>query len=562
MDIATLGTRSFGPTGGDPEVDRQLMDKGWAQTGGAGADLIGMLGGGALLKATNLPYVAAAGDALMKPNTLPKAVASGGAYGGLTDAESRGMGATYGAIGGALFPVVAAAAKGTKALIEPLTKAGQERIAARVLQQFGGSSIPGANAQQFVPGSIPTTAEAVGNEGLSTLTQAMRNQSPEFANELADRTASNRAARVAAVRGVAKDDVAMDAASRTRESVAGPLYEAAKQATVKADGKLKMLLTKPSLAGAWKRAERLAAENGEALAFGKNAPAKTVFVGGQQKQVPGHHGSKTVELPGILDASGNPLTTEQPEQFAQYSGRGLHYLKLSLDDMLDDPMSGIGRNEKAALMKTKEQLLGWMDTNIPEYGLARKSYADLSKPINQMEVGQALFDKLQSGLSQMGANTREQAATYANAVNDLDGLVAKVTGVKGIKAADVLTADQIASLKGVAFDLARKAKSEDLARGLGSNTAKNLATGNLLRQAFGPLGLPQSWAESTMMQTAFKPFNLLYGNVAEPRIAASLGGGLLDLPEAQRLLQQVRPNSLSPLLGYTPTLGIAYGAQQ
>jgi hypothetical protein len=169
---------------------------------------------------------------------------------------------------------------------------------------------------------------------------------------------------------------------------------------------------------------------------------------------------------------------------------------------------------------------------------------------------------MQSGLAQFGANTREQASTYANAMMNLDKVAEKVTGIRGIKAKDILTEDQIKTLRGVAKDLARKAKSDDLARGLGSNTSKNLATQNILRQSFGPLGMPQSWAESTMLQTAFKPFNLIYGNVAEPRIASALGSGLLDTGEAQRLLQQVQPNTVSPYLGYVPTVGIAYGAQQ
>lgn len=42
-------------------------------------------------------------------------------------------------------------------------------------------------------------------------------------------------------------------------------------------------------------------------------PAQTVYVGGQAVQVPaGHHGSKTIQQPGLLDAGGNALTRTIP----------------------------------------------------------------------------------------------------------------------------------------------------------------------------------------------------------------------------------------------------------
>lgn len=543
-DIGTLGLRD------KPASDDQLMQSGWAQAGGVGADLIGVLGGGAALKglgaAAKVPALARAGQALMTPNTLPKAVISGAGYGAATTSGGvgeRAESAGYGAAGGALFPVVGAAVKGAKALVEPLTKKGQERVAARVLQQFGGDDLLRANPQVYVEGSMPTTAEAVGNEGIATLTQGLRNNSPEFANALAERSAANRAARVSAVRGVAGTDAEQLAARETRDSAAEALYGKAF-----ASDQMRIDLAKNASAakkGAYlnTRAEPPPELSTPGLKMLKARPAFKEAV----------EDARRLMLDDGID--GDPLNSLQ----------GLHYVKLALDDTITTGSrrdTKLGPNQVKKLMSIKGSLLNEIGKISPSYGVAKDTYADLSKPINQMEVGQTLFDKLQSGLAQMGANTREQAATYANAVNDLDSVVQKVTGMKGIKAADVLTKDQIDTLRGVAFDLARKAKSDDLARGLGSNTAKNLATQNILRQSFGPLGMPQSWAESTMLQTAFKPFNLVYGNVAEPRIATALGNGLLDTGEAQRLLQQVQPNAAAPYLGYVPTVGIAYGAQQ
>lgn len=542
-DIGTLGLRDA------PKSDEQLMQSGWAQAGGVGADLVGVLGGGAALKglgmAANAPSLVRAGQALMTPNTLPKAVLSGAGYGAATTSGGvgeRSKAAGWGAAGGALFPLVGATAKGGKALVEPLTKKGQERIAARVLQQFGGDDLARANPEILVPGSIPTTAEATGNEGLATLTQGLRNNSPEFANALAERSAANRAARVAAIQSLAGDDVALVAAKEARDSAAESLYGTAMQSDA-------MRLN-------------LAKEQAQQL--------KSVMTGAPvpNADLEATHGIKMLMSRPAFKAAladGRTLATDLGEEFAPNSLKSLHYAKLAIDDALNGKSgtgSALSNYSKTALTKIKGQLLKEMEDISPAYGNARLTYQDMSKPINQMEIGQELYNKMQSGLAQFGANTREQASTYANAMMNLDKLAEKVTGVRGIKAKDILTEDQIKSLRGVAKDLARKAKSEDLARGLGSNTAKNLSTQNIMRQAFGPLGMPESWAESTMLQTAFKPFNLIYGNVAEPRIAASLGGGLLDTGEAQRLLQQVQPDVLSPYLGYVPTVGIAYGAQQ
>jgi hypothetical protein len=542
-DIGTLGLRD------KPASDDQLMENGWAQAGGVGADLVGVLGGGAALKGlgavAKVPSLVRAGQALMTPNTLPKAVVSGAGYGAATTSggvAERAKAAGWGAAGGALFPIVGAAAKGTKALVEPLTKKGQERIAARVLQQFGGDDLLRANPQVYVEGSIPTTAEAVGNEGLATLTQGLRNNSPEFANALAERGAANRAARVAAVQSVAGDDIALAAAKEARDSAAESLYGKAMQSDAMRLG--------------------LAKEQAQQLkSVMTGAPVPNV----ELEATPGIKMLMSRPAFKAALADGKTLATDLGEEFAPNSLKSLNYAKLAIDDALNGKSgtgSALSNYSKTALTKIKAQLLNEMETISPAYRNARLTYQDMSKPINQMEIGQELFNKMQSGLAQFGANTREQASTYANAMMNLDKVAEKVTGIRGIKAKDILTEDQIKTLRGVAKDLARKAKSDDLARGLGSNTSKNLATQNILRQSFGPLGMPQSWAESTMLQTAFKPFNLIYGNVAEPRIASALGSGLLDTGEAQRLLQQVQPNSVSPYLGYVPTVGIAYGVQQ
>jgi hypothetical protein len=551
MDIGTLGLRE------QPKSDAALMQDGWATSGGVVADVGAMLLGGAALKGASAaaqaipqaarfaPALQTAGQALMLPNTATKAIATGGLYGFATDSggiDERMKSGGLGAVGGAIFPFVGATAKATKSLVEPLTKKGQERIAARVLSQFGGDDLANASAQQFVKGSVPTTAEAVGNEGLSTLTQGLRNLSPQFADDLASRSAANRAARVGAVQSVAGDDAVLAALRENRDLAAETLYGNA----MRSDS-MRLGLANEQ------------AKNLRALSLGSPVPDVGLEATPGIKMLMSRPAFKAAL------ADGKTLADNLGENFAPNSLQSLHYAKLAIDEALNGNAgagSALANHSKKALTKIKSQLLNEMEKVSPAYKNARLTYQDMSKPINQMEIGQELFNKMQSGLAQFGANTREQASSYANSMMNLDKVAEKVTGVKGIKAKDILTPEQINTLRGVAKDLARKAKTEDLARGVGSNTAKNLATTNLLRNAFGPLGLPQSWAESTALQTMFKPLNLVYGNVAEPRIADALGKGLLDVGEAQRLLQYLEPPKSSAALGWTPSLGIAYSSQQ
>ncbi len=81
-------------------------------------------------------------------------------------------------------------------------------------------------------------------------------------------------------------------------------------------------------------------------------------------------------------------------QMQQMSGQSLQDLKMAIDAMLKDPTSGIAGKEAAVVQGLRSQLLTWMEGANPAFKAARTQYADMSKPINQMEIGQALRDKL------------------------------------------------------------------------------------------------------------------------------------------------------------------------
>lgn len=82
-------------------------------------------------------------------------------------------------------------------------------------------------------------------------------------------------------------------------------------------------------------------------------------------------------------------------------------------------------------------------------------FADHSKKINQMEVGQNLIDKLSLNLADV-----EKAGVFANAVDNAGALIKRVTGVPRYDTlSDFLTPQQIKSVESVRADLARKQKA-------------------------------------------------------------------------------------------------------
>lgn len=537
LDIGTLGLRE------QPPSDKALMQDPWAMGGAVGMDVMSLAGGGRVLQAgataANMPRAARTIKDLTLPNTLPKAVASGGLYGGATtpgDASERLKAAGYSAAGGGIVPAFGAAYRGTKALIEPLSRGGQERIAGRALRKFAGDSsdeVAAAlqNTRPLLPGSRPTTAEIAGRPGISTLQENMRALSPEFAESLNAQQAANRAARIAALQGIAKDDAAMLAAEQAREGATSAAYNAAKRAVIEGDEALDGLLQRPLIKDGTRFAEEIARNEGRTFALSQARPAQ-------------------------FDAM---LRRIAPEP-AKYSGQTMHDLKLGIDKAFStDVRTGAARRVGASEIQAKKAFLDWLEAKLPEYGVARKEFERLSKPINQMQIGRALLDKLRPALAEFGANSRETASTFGRAVKDADAVAAKATGFARAKAADVLEPSQMQTIENVAKDLARKANADDMARANGSNTARNLATQNILRQIFGPVGLPEAWSEAALLQTVMKPLNLVYSGVGEPRIGEALARGLLQPEEAARLMTVRGATPRLGLLNYAPVSGVALG---
>lgn len=384
---------------------------------------------------------------------LAQSVAAGtgaGAAGLAREAGAGPFGQLAAGLAGAAAPsVISGAVSGAgrvgRALTDPMHEQGQRRIIGNVLRASSGKSADRElhalrNAKELVPGSEPTAAQVAESGGMSALERSVSQSAPE---RFSERMMEQNAARLHVLRTIAKSNMDVSQAQSARDAAVKPFYEIAKKATVESDDTLRTLLSRPSVSQAWERARRIAQEEGQAIS-----------------------------------------------REGRYTGRGLHYLKMALDDMLDDPTTSIGRTEKAAITQTRKELLDWISDKIPEYNVARQLYAEMSQPIDQMRIGQALLDKLEPALNQGGLPIRVRASSFAEALRKGDDLAKQITGFEGARLSSVLSKEQLEALNSVRLDLARSAVAADLGRGVGSNTFQNIAQENIF-QAAGLQGLPQ-----------------------------------------------------------------------
>lgn len=469
-------------------------------------------------------------------NTVLGGAALGAATGAAQptlDGESRlANAAVGGAVGGAVPAAIRAGKTAKAALIDPFTEAGRTRIAGGLINRTAANPQAAAQrmatAQGQTPGFAPTAGQAADDAGIASLERTTRAVNPGAFDDVEK---AQRQALADAVRGVAGDDVRRAAAVQARESAVNPLYDAAKKATVQGDPALDALLQRPSMQAGAGRAATIASERGDKFMLSQQRPAQTVPT-------------------GVLDAQGNPITNTIPATPATYPGQSLHDLKMGLDDAIGTPgIGGMQGAERAAATGTKADYLKWLESKIPEYGQARQTYADMSRPINQMDIGQEFAKRLIPALYRdMDAPAQLNAMAFARALTDQgDDIARNVTGMKGASLNSIMEPQQMQALRGVAGDIQAVKAAENAGRGVGSDTVQKTAMSHIAAQAGVPnwmadvARVPGGW-----MKTAG---NVLYGN--SDRAVQQMMADLLKNPqEAARAMQAagVQPSMIAELL--------------
>lgn len=451
------------------------------------------------------PYIGAAG--------------SGAVLGAITSPEDMGEGASMGALAGlggeAGGRVLSAAYRGGKAVFEPLTEQGRNRVLKRTLERFATDPsklrdpalIP---PNVTVPGRLPelapgTLAEMTMDPGIAQLQRGAAASSPDVASALAEA----RGRQLAGYRGVL-DDLAGNDGKReffesARDATADSLYSQARAGGLQMDDALQAqvgdLLKRPSVQSAVEQAKVLAKEKGI----------------------------------DITNPSG--------------SATGLMYV----DDALSDQIGSAARagNNKlvAALRDTQDQLRSFLDQAAPAYGEARRTYAEMSRPINQMAIGQTLRDKALPALTDLsdGSLARVNANSYANALRNADTTAAQATGLRSAKMANVLDPDQLRAVKNVGADMARYASAQELGRVPGSPTAQYLGAQNVIRQFLGPLGIPQSAADSMIGRITTGLLSLPF-KLTQSQTEQLLARALTEPGVAAKIMSTTDPKTIAEML--------------
>ena len=388
-------------------------------------------------------------------NTVAGAGALGASMGALQPSEGMGERVGNMAIGGALGAGVQGVAqhpekiaealkapfKGVKSLVEPLYEGGRKQILSRALRNVAPDNAAGiqqklARAQELVPGSLPTAAEAGESGGLAALQRSMAAVDPE---SYATRGVQQNEARVRELMDLAGSQGKRGAIEANRDAVANALYKNAReqgldQGMAQAMKPQVKNLMQRMPSGVLEKAKELARLNGE-----------------------------TFDKAGSLN--------------------GLHWIKQATDDILSSSkQTGIGKQTERAITQFKGDLLTVMDELSPAYGQARSTFQTMSRPINQMQIGQEIADK---SINKLTGNVQPQA--FARALSD--DTAAQATGFNKATLENTLEPSQLARLDAIKRDLARSVMARDLGRGPGSDTAQKLAMTNLAQQSGVPMSV-------------------------------------------------------------------------
>ena len=406
------------------------------------------------------------GGATLGATMLRQAVASAApsllSYGSASD---RLKGAGWNAAGAAAVPLLGVAGKTAYAAAEPFWQGGQDAIIGRTLNRVAGSDAATAaanmaSATPAIPGSLPTAAQVANNGGIAALERSAAAVNPAA---YTTRAMEQAAARKAALSSIAGTPQQMADALTARDAAAAPFYGPAKNANYVIDPTLDNLLQRPMVNDAMGQAQALAENQGRSFAFKVNP--SNPYSG--------------------LGINGNPNT--------YVSGHGLQDLKMAMDGMLSDPTNGFAGANGATLRNLRGQVVDWMEGANPAFRDARTTYANMSLPINQMQIGQALSEKLAPALSDFGALGSETGARYAAALRDAEQTARTATGFPAATLDSVMTPQQMSLINGVGTDLARKATAQNLGRGAGSDTVQKLAMQNIAAQS----GMPSTMGALT-----------------------------------------------------------------
>ena len=387
----------------------------------------------------------------------------------------------------------------------------EQVAAARAAMQDAQAAGLDITAQQALArsGVVAPSAQA-------TMERAIKGAQPKGARPTADTRMSietaQEAARKSTLNAATPDLVE---AINTRRIMSQPLYNAADKAVVPIDADLVGVISRmPS--GTLDSAAKLAKMEGRPFIMGKASAPR-------------------MEPTGVLDAAGNPLMREIPGETAEITGESLHYIKRSLADIAYGPTAttGIGRDTQMAARGLLDDFVKVFETKVPEYGEARRTFSDLSAPVNQAQV----LREMVSVLEKPGGG--ERIGPFLNVLGRGEEAMLKRAGGRGgarfESLSEVLTPDQIAKVRDVAKQLeTESAIGQQITAG--QQRASDLIKEELVNHRIpNPLNSLISVANRVLEQIGAKVGKQTVAKLAESSLSAKTFDELLaTLPAKER----------------------------
>ena len=535
--------------------------------------------------ATLLPFAMAAPAIIpgVAPATIPGAAAGGALVGGLSTPgglKERATGAAIGGIAGPAAEIGGRFARGVsqfaRSVTEPLLPRGPERIAARTIQRMATDPTAVTRGMQYQPpiaGYQPTLAEATLDPGISQLQRGL----PEPGGlTLAEEANINAAVR--GIQDIAQTPQQLKAAISARSKAANPLYRAAKKSQTPVDTTRTVnLIDRLSKANPSTLGPKL--KNIRESLFIQYAPedrARDAYkvlndaLAGRNAAAPGSSEIKTVrtivgrvrdgkitaddalsQLKGLkpkradfsdaLSLAKDILKT--PDYVIQQGPRQLMDAAAQIQELAATQENKYISRELRTVQKSLEKQIA---KAVPEFGQAEKVFAQASAPVNQMQIGQQLYESLVPPLAQGTQLQRLTPDAFARTVGNLDEIArAARKGPRGIRAANVMTPEQMNTIEATRQALARREQARILGAPRGSPTAQNLATENILRRTLGPIGFPQTMLDQNILPS-LQGAATVYGKGLqalglEKRVQEELTRQMADPARALAAYNQIAP---------------------
>lgn len=443
-----------------------------AYTAGEFLDPVSMgIGGAAFKGAAAIPQVAK----LTKIKPIVQGIVAGGAAGGATGALSEngdaGTGAAVGALLGGAIPGVVMGAQKLRKIAEPITKAGAQTHAGRMVKEVAGDTyddVLSALKNLNTPFSKPSVAQAtakLNNPEIAALQRVAEGVSPMPG---VTREAAQRGERAGLLQSFAGTDDEIkrmvDARSATSAANSAKVGENAANLRIGRETSVMpptpVVTVAPSNLQPGMKQKVLTA--GEIPDFA-SAPALESL-----KANPGFNAAVADARRMAANAKNIPDSDLTAAEIADIledptkSFKGLRLMKAAIDDRFANPTNAdtaLSKIDDRSLTKLKNAFVGASEQAAPGWTAARKEFADQSNEIFQKKVGQNMLGLLQKPLGE-----GESGAKLARAVEAETSLVKKSGGFGREGLDEQLTPENLAKVGKVISQLDADTAISELSR--------------------------------------------------------------------------------------------------